>query len=152
MTVEELADRYALVKKLKSELKNEEMALVLLKKLKQSQTIQRESTVVGGGATLTPASKAGKENSKAAFNNKNNDLAMAKELVSSPCFPEPLLIPLFTEQHAVQERRRADEQLPERQLTGGRRHRRAAAQPDERQLRRLHGHQGQGVAQTKAGA
>ena len=85
MTVEELADRYALVKKLKSELKNEEMALVLLKKLKQSQTIQRESTVVGGGATLTPASKAGKENSKAAFNNKNNDLAMAKELVSSPC-------------------------------------------------------------------
>merc|ERR1719507_1734522 len=80
MTVEELADRYALVKKLKSELKNEEMALVLLKKLKQSQTIQRESTVVGGGATLTPASKAGKENSKTAFNNKNNDLAMAKEL------------------------------------------------------------------------
>ena len=38
MTVEELQEKQALVKKLKSELKNEEMALVLLKKLKQSQT------------------------------------------------------------------------------------------------------------------
>merc|ERR1719447_398000 len=79
MTADELSERYALVKKLKSELKNEEMALVLLKKLKQSQTIQREATTVGGGATLTPANKTGSKE-KAMFSNKNNDHAMAKEL------------------------------------------------------------------------
>merc|ERR1719210_663716 len=79
MTADELSERYALVKKLKSELKNEEMALVLLKKLKQSQTIQREATTVGGGATLTPANKTGSKE-KAMFSNKNSDHAMAKEL------------------------------------------------------------------------
>ena len=82
MTADELSERYALVKKLKSELKNEEMALVLLKKLKQSQTIQREATTVGGGATLTPANKTGSKE-KAMFSNKNSDHAMAKELVSN---------------------------------------------------------------------
>ena len=81
MTTDELSERYALVKKLKSELKNEEMALVLLKKLKQSQTIQREGTTVGGGATLTPATKAGAKE-KTSFSSKNSDHAMAKELVS----------------------------------------------------------------------
>merc|ERR1719382_2315429 len=55
------------------------MALVLLKKLKQSQTIQRETTTVGGGATLTPTTKAGAKE-KAMFSNKNSDHAMAKEL------------------------------------------------------------------------
>ena len=81
MTTVELSERYALVKKLKSELKNEEMALVLLKKLKQSQTQQREGTTVGGGATLTPATKSGAKD-KTSFSSKNSDLAMAKELVS----------------------------------------------------------------------
>ena len=54
MTVEELQEKQALVKKLKSELKNEEMALVLLKKLKQSQTAAAREVgqVVQGGATL----------------------------------------------------------------------------------------------------
>jgi hypothetical protein len=80
MTTDELSERYALVKKLKSELKNEEMALVLLKKLKQSQTIQRESTTVGGGATLTPATKAGAKEKTSSFSSKNSDHAMAKEL------------------------------------------------------------------------
>merc|ERR1719210_1931642 len=81
MTADELSERYALVKKLKSELKNEEMALVLLKKLKQSQTIQREATTVGGGATLTPASsKAGAKEKTSSFSSKNSDNAMAKEL------------------------------------------------------------------------
>ena len=93
MTAEELTEKYALVKKLKSELKNEEMALVLLKKLKQSQTIARESTTVSGGATLTPASKATKDQAKAATltHKTNNDLAMAKELVSSH---RPHVLPL----------------------------------------------------------
>merc|ERR1719153_2129854 len=80
MTTDELSERYALVKKLKSELKNEEMALVLLKKLKQSQTIQREATTVGGGATLTPATKAGAKEKTSSFSTKNSDHAMAKEL------------------------------------------------------------------------
>ena len=82
MTTDELSERYALVKKLKSELKNEEMALVLLKKLKQSQTIQREGTTVGGGATLTPATKSGVKEKTSSFSSKNSDHAMAKELVS----------------------------------------------------------------------
>ena len=58
------------------------MALVLLKKLKQSQTIQREGTTVGGGATLTPATKSGVKEKTSSFSNKNSDHAMAKELVS----------------------------------------------------------------------
>ena len=81
MTSDELKDKYALVKRYKSELKNEEMALVLLKKLKQSQTAVREGTVVGGGATLTPAGgltgvKAGlgKDKSYTKQNSINNDL------------------------------------------------------------------------------
>lgn len=83
MSIEELNVKHALVKKLKSDLKNEEMALVLLKKLKQSQTITRESTTVGGGATLTPANKAAKADNKTASAYKNHELAMAKELVST---------------------------------------------------------------------
>jgi len=55
---EDLHARLELVKKLKSELKNEEMALVLLKKLKQSQQLTREITNLGGGATLTAATAA----------------------------------------------------------------------------------------------
>jgi len=57
---EELKEKLALVKKLKQELKNEEMALVLLKKLKQSQQMVRSEPVtgnLGGGATITPTSK-----------------------------------------------------------------------------------------------
>jgi len=57
---EELKEKLALVKKLKQELKNEEMALVLLKKLKQSQQMVRPEPVtgnLGGGATITPTSK-----------------------------------------------------------------------------------------------
>ena len=93
MTTDELSERYALVKKLKSELKNEEMALVLLKKLKQSQTQQREGTTVGGGATLTPATKSGAKD-KTSFSSKNSDLAMAKELVSIAIYTKrvPFLI------------------------------------------------------------
>ena len=72
MTTDELSERYALVKKLKSELKNEEMALVLL----------REGTTVGGGATLTPATKSGVKEKTSSFSSKNSDHAMAKELVS----------------------------------------------------------------------
>jgi len=77
MSSEELQEKHALVKKYKSELKNEEMALVLLKKLKQSQTISRESTIVGGGATLTPTtlgnkSSALKTDPKSQFANKNS--------------------------------------------------------------------------------
>ena len=92
MTADELSERFALVKKLKSELKNEEMALVLLKKLKQSQTIQRETTTVGGGATLTPATKAGAKE-KTSFSSKNSDHAMAKELVSIAAILEISFLP-----------------------------------------------------------
>lgn len=72
------------MKKLKSELKNEEMALVLLKKLKQSQTVSRE-TVVTGGATLTPAN-LGKNSVKGdkQFNNKTSD-SLSKEKLVSDC-------------------------------------------------------------------
>jgi len=87
MTDEEFQEKLALVKKYKSELKNEEMALVLLKKLKQSQTISRESTIVGGGATLTPTSIGSKNASLKAdqksqySNSKNsNDLPASDKL------------------------------------------------------------------------
>jgi len=86
MTADELLEKQALVKKLKSELKNEEMALVLLKKLKQSQTVSRE-TVVLGGATLTPTSAAasGKnfnksDNNKGQYSNKNYDILATDKL------------------------------------------------------------------------
>ena len=74
------------MKKLKSELKNEEMALVLLKKLKQSQTVARE-TVVTGGATLTPApaaTKNSKSDPKGQYSSKQNYdiLAASDKLVS----------------------------------------------------------------------
>lgn len=89
MTEEEIHEKYALVKKYKSELKNEEMALVLLKKLKQSQTITRESTIVGGGATLTPTTLGNKSSSlkadqKAQYSNKNsnNDMLASDKLQS----------------------------------------------------------------------
>lgn len=82
MTLEELKEKQELVKKLKSELKNEEMALVLLKKLKQSQTISRE-TVISGGATLTPANKNSKGDLKGQYSNKNNyDLLASADKLS----------------------------------------------------------------------
>ena len=95
MTEEELQEKYALVKKYKSELKNEEMALVLLKKLKQSQTITRESTIVGGGATLTPTTMGSKssalkadQKSQYSSKNSNSDLLASDKLVS--CFKQCL--------------------------------------------------------------
>ena len=154
MTADELSERYALVKKLKSELKNEEMALVLLKKLKQSQTIQREATTVGGGATLTPANKTGSKE-KAMFSNKNSDHAMAKELVSNT-FTSDLQVAdscLLSEQHAVEVfDGRADEQLVERELVGRGGHRRASPLPDERELLAAAAAETEGVAETKARA
>ena len=84
-----MQEKYALVKKYKSELKNEEMALVLLKKLKQSQTITRESTIVGGGATLTPTTMGSKssalkadQKSQYSSKNSNSDLLASDKLVS----------------------------------------------------------------------
>ena len=87
MTIEELQEKRALVKKLKCELKNEEMALVLLKKLKQSQTVaSREQTVVSGGATLTPTNlglgKGPARSDSKGYSNKNIDLLTADKLVS----------------------------------------------------------------------
>jgi len=85
MSVEELQEQRELVKKLKSELKNEEMALVLLKKLKQSQTVARE-TVVTGGATLTPtstATKNSKSDPKGQYSSKQNyDILAASDKLS----------------------------------------------------------------------
>ena len=152
MTADELSERYALVKKLKSELKNEEMALVLLKKLKQSQTIQREATTVGGGATLTPANKTGSKE-KAMFSNKNSDHAMAKELVSNTFTSDLQVVDscLLPEQHAVEVfDGRADEQLVERELVGRGGHRRASPLPDERELLAAAAAETEGVAETKA--
>ena len=90
-----MQEKYALVKKYKSELKNEEMALVLLKKLKQSQTITRESTIVGGGATLTPTTMGSKssalkadQKSQYSSKNSNSDLLASDKLVS--CFKQCL--------------------------------------------------------------
>jgi len=85
MTIEELQEKRALVKKLKCELKNEEMALVLLKKLKQSQTVaSREQTVVSGGATLTPTSlglgKGPARSDSKGYSNKNIDLLTADKI------------------------------------------------------------------------
>ena len=62
------------------------MALVLLKKLKQSQTVARE-TVVTGGATLTPApaaTKNSKSDPKGQYSSKQNYdiLAASDKLVS----------------------------------------------------------------------
>ena len=154
MTADELSERYALVKKLKSELKNEEMALVLLKKLKQSQTIQREATTVGGGATLTPANKTGSKE-KAMFSNKNSDHAMAKELVSNTFTSDLQVVDscLLPEQHAVEVfDGRADEQLVERELVGRGGHRRASPLPDERELLAAAAAETEGVAETKARA
>ena len=88
MTIEELQEKRALVKKLKCELKNEEMALVLLKKLKQSQTLpaSREQTVVSGGATLTPTSlglgKGPARSDSKGYSSKNIDLLTADKIVS----------------------------------------------------------------------
>ena len=87
MTIEELQEKRALVKKLKCELKNEEMALVLLKKLKQSQTVaSREQTVVSGGATLTPTNmglgKGPARSDSKGYSSKNIDLLTADKIVS----------------------------------------------------------------------
>ena len=87
LSLEELEEKQALVKKLKSELKNEEMALVLLKKLKQSQTVSRE-TVVSGGATLTPTSTQAtgknfnKDTKGGQYSNKSFDILPTDKLVS----------------------------------------------------------------------
>ena len=92
MTIEELQEKRALVKKLKCELKNEEMALVLLKKLKQSQTVaSREPTVVSGGATLTPTNvgKGPARSDSKGYSNKNIDLLTADKLVSISPGPPP---------------------------------------------------------------
>ena len=75
------------MKKLKCELKNEEMALVLLKKLKQSQTVaSREQTVVSGGATLTPTNlglgKGPARSDSKGYSSKNIDLLTADKIVS----------------------------------------------------------------------
>ena len=163
MTTDELSERFALVKKLKSELKNEEMALVLLKKLKQSQTIQRETTTVGGGATLTPATKAGAKE-KTSFSSKNSDHAMAKELVSI-AFKEQTQYFFLTierrvhynaplaEQYAVKVfNGRPDEQLVERESPRRGRHRRPTPLTDECQLLPAADGEGEGVAETKARA
>ena len=90
MSVEELQEQRELVKKLKSELKNEEMALVLLKKLKQSQTAAAREVgqVVQGGATLTPAtaktanSKSDPKGQYSSSSKHNYDLLAADKLVS----------------------------------------------------------------------
>jgi len=80
---EELQEKIALVKRLKSELKNEEMALVLLKKLKQSQTSVKdgapsEGTVIGGGATLTPAPQ-GSKSPLPGGQGKSSDKVLSKQ-------------------------------------------------------------------------
>ena len=107
MTVEELQEKQALVKKLKSELKNEEMALVLLKKLKQSQTAAAREVgqVVQGGATLTPAtaktanSKSDPKGQYSSSSKHNYDLLAADKLVSictcctCPTHPMCYLVP-----------------------------------------------------------
>ena len=84
------------MKRLKSELKNEEMALVLLKKLKQSQQLPaaREvtaasTTSLGGGATLTATrltSGGGKAEAKTLQRQTSatNDLLNTDKLVSIP--------------------------------------------------------------------
>ena len=81
----ELQERLELVKKLKSELKNEEMALVLLKKLKQSQQLPREVTSLGGGATLTATKPPQKNDPKnLQRQNSTNDMLNSEKLVSYP--------------------------------------------------------------------
>ena len=100
MTVEELQEKQALVKKLKSELKNEEMALVLLKKLKQSQTAAAREVgqVVQGGATLTPAtaktanSKSDPKGQYSSASKHNYDLLAADKLVSICTCPTHVLL------------------------------------------------------------
>jgi len=82
---DELKDRLELVKKLKSELKNEEMALVLLKKLKQSQQLTREITNLGGGATLTATKVTSKNDPKfdpknLSRQNSSNDMLNTEKL------------------------------------------------------------------------
>ena len=80
---DELRERLELVKKLKSELKNEEMALVLLKKLKQSQQMTREVTSLGGGATLTATKLPGRNDPKnIQRQNSANELLNSDKLVS----------------------------------------------------------------------
>ena len=80
---DDLRERLDLVKKLKSELKNEEMALVLLKKLKQSQQMTREVTSLGGGATLTATKLPGKNDPKnIQRQNSSNDMLNSEKLVS----------------------------------------------------------------------
>lgn len=97
------------MKKLKSELKNEEMALVLLKKLKQSQqcTREREVTSLGGGATLTatkvqPAAKDPKNLSR---QNSTNDLLNSEKLVRPPqLFRNNIKIEMFHDHFTLSEK------------------------------------------------
>ena len=75
-----MIEKHALIKRLKTELKNEEMSLVLLKKLKQSQQLPRESGAsvgcVTGGATLTPTGKImlGKQAEQKSLYTKQNSI------------------------------------------------------------------------------
>jgi hypothetical protein len=102
LSSEELRERCELVRRLKSELKNEEMALVLLKKLKQSQQlpVAREATnssaaaaattSLGGGATLTATRLTGGKTAadgrplqrQTSANAAANDLLNTDKLVS----------------------------------------------------------------------
>jgi len=86
---EELKEKHALIKRLKTELKNEEMSLVLLKKLKQSQEISREpgasqgsAATISAGATLTPTGKItiGKQVEQKSLYTKQN--AIVDQLTS----------------------------------------------------------------------
>ena len=85
------------MKRLKNELKNEEMALVLLKKLKQSQTARPEvlpaaaggmAASLGGGATITPTSKLLSRNDPKTLSRQNsaNDMLNSEKLVSRNLF------------------------------------------------------------------
>ena len=92
------------MQKLKSELKNEEMALVLLKKLQQSQQLSREITNLGGGATLTATKVTGKNDPKfdPKFDPKNlsrqnstNDMLNSEKLVSGLIQHDQLVFPHY---------------------------------------------------------
>ena len=96
---EELQQKLELVKKLKNQLKNEEMTLVLLKKLKQSQQMTREVVGVsglpgagslGGGATITPTTKqlSNTRNDGKTISRQNsaNDMLNSEKLVCAYSF------------------------------------------------------------------
>ena len=82
------------------------MALVLLKKLKQSQTARPEvlpaaagglAASLGGGATITPTSKLLNRNDPKTLSRQNsaNDMLNSEKLVSRKFFSENPLYNLF---------------------------------------------------------